>query len=292
VLDEVAAPRPVLARVGQDLPLGVELVVAGEDLGRLSAPPAARVLPVLDLLEDEAVEDGQPVVALEDGVPEVVGPVLALRRVRVARPAVASQVEREEAGPRRLAREGAEVRAHPDLVLGDGEVDHGAPLVHEQRVLPAAVGLHRLTLVGVLVDGVTHGLGELGLDLAGGDGDAVDEQDEVERLAPGGLVVDLVHEAQDVGVVALPRPGHALVVRVARHALDGLIARHLEALAQREDGAVPLETLHQGALQLVGPAGALLSAHLVELLRRGGLEPGDEVVEHECVVRVEPRIVR
>lgn len=68
--------------------------------------------------------------------------------------------------------------------------------------------------------------------------------------------------------------------------------RHLEALAQREDGAVPLETLHQGALQLVGPAGALLSAHLVELLRRGGLEPGDEVVEHECVVRVEPRIVR
>lgn len=81
MLDEVAAPRPVLARVGQDLPLGVELVVAGEDLGRLSAPPAARVLPVLDLLEDEAVEDGQPVVALEDGVPEVVGPVLALRRV-------------------------------------------------------------------------------------------------------------------------------------------------------------------------------------------------------------------
>ena len=55
------------------------------------------------------------------------GPVLALRRVRVARPAVASQVEREEAGPRRLAREGAEVRAHPDLVLGDGEV---APLLY------------------------------------------------------------------------------------------------------------------------------------------------------------------
>ena len=100
MLDEVAAPRPVLARVGQDLPLGVELVVAGEDLGRLSAPPAARVLPVLDLLEDEAVEDGQPVVSLENGVPEVVGPVLALGRVRVAGPAVAAQVEREEAGLR------------------------------------------------------------------------------------------------------------------------------------------------------------------------------------------------
>ncbi len=291
VLDEVAAPRPVLARVGQDLPLRVELVVAREDLGRRLAPAARRILPVLDLLEYEAVEDGQPVVALKDGIPEVVGPVLALGRVRVASAAVAPQVERKEAGLRRLAREGAEVRTHPHLVLGDGEVDHGAPLVHEQRVLPAAVGFYRPALVGVLVDRVTHGLGELGLDLAGGDRDAVDEQGEVERLASGGLVVDLVHEAQDVGVVALPRPGHAFVVWVSRHALDGLVPRHLEALAQREDGAVPLETLHQGAPQLVGPAGALLAAHLVELLGRCGFEPGDEVVEDQRVVRVEARVV-
>ncbi len=100
-----------------------------------------------------------------------------------------------------------------------------------------------------------------------------------------------MHEAQDVGVITLARTGHALVVRVARHALDGLVSGHLEPLAQREDGPAPLEALDQVAPQLVGPSGALLPPHLVELLRCRGLEPCYEVVEDERVVWVESSIV-
>lgn len=292
MLDEVASSRPVLAGVGQDLPLGVELVVAREDLRGALAPAPRRVLPVLDLLEDEPVEDGEPVVPLQDRVPEVVGPVLALGGVGVARAAVPAEVEREEAGLGLLAREGAEVRAHPHLVLRHREMDGRPPLVHEQRVLPAAVGLHRLALLGVLVDRVLHRLGQLGLDLAGRHRDAVDEQGEVDRLPASGLVVDLVHEAQDVGVVALPRAGDPLVVGIARHALDGLVSRHLEPFSEREDRSVLLQALDQGAPQMLFPAGALLPPHLLELLGSGLLQVGDEVVEEERIVGVEPGIVR
>ena len=170
-------------------------------------------------------------------------------------------------------------------------MDHRAALVHEQGVLPAPVRLDGLALVGVLVDRVADGLRELRLHLASRDGDAVDEQDEVEGLAARRLVMDLVHKAQDVRLVALARAGHALVVRVAGHALDRLEARHREAFAQSKDGAFRLEVLHQRPAELAFPAGALLATHLVELFRLGPLQPSDEVVEDEGVVRVEADVV-
>lgn len=103
--------------------------------------------------------------------------------------------------------------------------------------------------------------------------------------------MDLMHEAQDVRIVALARAGDALVVGVAGHALDRLEACHREALTQGEDGSFCLEILHKRPAELAFPAGALLAAHLVELLRLGPLKPDDEIVEDECVARVEARIV-
>ena len=170
---------------------------------------------------------------------------------------------------------------------------HDRPsLVHEQRVLAPSVRLDRLSLFGVLVDRVAYRLRELGLDLTGGDGYAVDEQREVERFAPSSLVVNLMHEAEDVGVVALAGAGDTLVVGVARHALDRLVAGHGQPSAQREDGAHGLKAPHQRAPEMRAPALALLTAHLIELFRRRPLQELDEVVEDERVCGVEAAVVR
>jgi hypothetical protein len=101
--------------------------------------------------------------------------------------AAAALVEREEDGvlPGQAGR-------HRDPVRVDGEVDQRAPA--EDEVVRVAVG-------AVLRDRVLDGLlGERILELGGRDRYAVDDQDEVERVAGVGLgVVQLPHDAEAVG---------------------------------------------------------------------------------------------
>ena len=104
----------------------------------------------------------------EDALPEVVGHQ-AIGVGRVAGAVVVAQVERQEPG--RLA---FQVGAHLHALVVDGEVDDAAAELKQAlaRVAVALVLLHSI------VDGL---LGEVVLELEGGDGQAVDEQAHVER---------------------------------------------------------------------------------------------------------------
>lgn len=73
-----------------------------------------------------------------------------------------SPVERQE--PRLIARK---VRAHPDLVLTDREVDDRTAFVHQKVVPTLRARFDRLALRTILVDRILNGLGEFCLDFGG-----------------------------------------------------------------------------------------------------------------------------
>ena len=283
MLDQVALPRSVGAHVREHAGHGVPLVETGEYLGAPLPHAAGRVLLLGDLLEHERLEDVQPVVALEDLRPEVEGPVVAVLGGRIARmPVVRAPVEREEA--RGIA---GKVGAHPDLVLADREVHDRATPVLQQVVAASGARFDRLALGPVLLDRVLDRLGELGLHLSRGDGDAVDEEHEVQRLVALRLVVHLPHDAQDVRVIVTSRVRDARIRRVGSGTLDGLVAGVREPVADHADRAVRLQRLHQTQTQVALPVRALHAFHLLQLLRDDGPLEGDEIRPVQCRLRVE-----
>jgi hypothetical protein len=163
VLNEVAMAGTV-GGVGEELVDDIELVVAGKDL-------ALALATALVLLDDDlgvVLDDVGQTVLGEDLRPEVVG-LEADGVGRVAGAVVPALVEGEEPGVGAF-----ELGAHLDRLVVDGEVDEAA-FELEKEVAGVAVGL-------VLLDGVGDGLlGEAVLELEGGDGEAVDEEGEVER---------------------------------------------------------------------------------------------------------------
>ena len=229
----------------------------GPDL-RLALPAGLLVL-LLDEL-GVVLQDVGEARGGEDVFPEVVGleAVLSQALRRVAGAVVPALVERQE--PRRLALEvGAEVH----LLLVHREVRHAAPQLEE--FLPG------LAVPLVLLDGVFDGLlGEAVLQLEGGQGQAVDEQRQVEG-APGLVVavVELPGDAEAVRGVLL----HGLRVVRRRRAVEQLdvVPLVLEAVPQHVDGAVladlPLEPGQELApgravgLQLEGLGDLRLSGH-------------------------------
>ena len=193
VLHEVAAPRAVRGRVGEQAPHHVALVVAWEDL-----PPGHASGPLLGLDDLRVVlqDVGQPLGG-EHLAPEVVG----LEPVRVGRvpgAVVPSLVEGQEPGV-----PAAEVRAHAHLLVVHGEVDEAAAELEEQ--------LARVAVPTVLLDGVVDGLlREAVLQLEGGDREPVDEEAEVEGTrGVVGAVAELPGDAEDVAGVLLGRAGIA-----------------------------------------------------------------------------------
>src|SRR3569833_3799184 len=113
-----------------DLPHGIQLVVAREDHG-LFADASLPTLSVVNLLlallnEHEVAEDVQKAVPLEHVLPKVTGAV-ATRVLRVSCSAlhlarVAPTVEWQEVGPGAL-----QARGHVDLIRIRGEVNHRYP---------------------------------------------------------------------------------------------------------------------------------------------------------------------
>ena len=172
-------PGAVPARIGQEPPHYVELVVARPDL---LLPLLARLL-ILGLNDLCIVlQDVGQSVAGEEAHPEVVG-LEAVRIRRVAGAVVPALVEGQE--PRALA---LEVRAKPHLVVIHGEVRHRAA---ELEQLLAGVAVALVLLHGVL----DRLLGETVLQLECGDRQAVDEQADVKR--PMGLVAAVAELARD-----------------------------------------------------------------------------------------------
>lgn len=200
MLDQVASTGTNLPGVDEEFPDYVELVITWEDL----FPLLSAGFPVF-LLDDLCVvlQDIGQALTGEDVSPEEVGfePV-GIRRV--AGTVVVAQVEGEE--PRRLS---LEVSAEPHLMLVHGEVRDAATELEE--FLP------RVAVALVLLDCVLDGLfGQVVLQLECGDGQAVDEEAEVEGMPCFvTAVAELARDAEPVegivfGSLGVPRRGGAI----------------------------------------------------------------------------------
>ncbi len=146
-----------------------------------------------DLQVQEPPEDVQPGVALQDLLPQV-RRRRAVRVRRVPGVMVVAPVERQERGvlPGQLG-------GHLHLAVGDREVHHRPrPELQQRFTLGQPVVL-------VLQHRVGDVLGEVGLQLGGGDRDAVDEEHQVDAVAVLRRVVHLPHHPQPHRVVLLLR---------------------------------------------------------------------------------------
>ena len=232
VLDEVAPSGTMLAGVSEQLAHGVELVVPGPDLG-LPLPACLLLLGLHHLRV--VLEDVCEAPPGEHLAPEVVC-LQAVWIGWVSGAVVPPAVEGEEPG--RLA---LQVRAELDLVLVHGEVGH-APPEFEELLAWVAVSL-------VLLDGVAHCLlGKGVLELEGEDGEAVDEEPDVE--GPLALVA---------AVAKLPRYREAVLLEALLRLLVPFRGRSVEKVeikglvpdpvAQDVDGAAlgdfPLEACEE-----------------------------------------------
>ena len=264
VLDEVPASGAVRQHGRLQLPRDVQLVVARED------DPRDLLLGVA-LGDEVAAEDLEPALARPDLLPEVRGTVPA-RIDGVALAAAVAQVERQE-----LRGRARKARDHVHLVVADGEVHQRAARKREQglRRLPLRV---RVAVEAVLVDGVGDALGEIGLELRGGHGHAVEEEHQVDAVLVGLGVVHLAHDAEPVRGVA---GEDVLVYRERRLELGELDrlpqAEQLDALAQHIEGAALIDLIaHPGEERLGCPRAVVLG----QGLQCGGLrvlDPGEDV---------------
>ena len=168
MLDQVTLARPLLQHVGHQLAGGVELVIAGKD-------EAAELLLVVALADEVTAEDLQPAVALPHFLPQVVGGE-AEGVGCVAGPARITAVEGQE-----VRRRAGQARAHHHFGLADGEMHQRAAGEGQQRLDQPALG-RRVAIEAILVNGITHALGEVRLQLGGGHRNAIDEQHQVERI--------------------------------------------------------------------------------------------------------------
>ncbi len=218
VLDQVAPARTIVVGIGQQLAHHVQLVVAREDL-RLFLAARLRVLELHHLRV--VLQDVGEAERGEHALPEVVG-LEALRVRRIARAIVVALVEGQE--PTGLAFQfGAEFH----LRIVHGEVHHAAAELEEQ-FLGVAVAL-------VLLHGILHRLlGEAVLQLEGGDGQAVEEEAEVQReLGVVRAEMQLAGDAEAVVGILLLR---GLVAQRGRGVVQVDVQRTIvEAFAQHVD---------------------------------------------------------
>ena len=123
---------------------------------------------------------------------------------------------------------------------------NGATLIHEKEILPVRPWFDGPALILVFLDRILYSLRQLRLDLRCSDRNAVHEEDHVEGLAAGGLIVYLVHDAEDIRVILFFLIGEPGVIGVMPGALDSLISGHFETFTQRCDGPGVFEGLDEG----------------------------------------------
>ena len=264
VLDQVALAGAVVAGVADEPADAVELLVAREDQEALagSAPAVVLLLDLVDELTDQ-VEDAVP---RPDPLPEVVRRVARLggRDRGVPRAAEAPLVERQEAGL------GApELGRHEHLVRIHCEVGEAARVAEER--------LARVPVFPVLPDGVRDVLpGERVLEFGREDGDAVQEEREVEALFGRLAEVELACDREEVGSVEAPEflvePARWPEVRKAELAarVPDAVPQHVERSPAGDLAREPAEEarFHVGAVVLFEPR---------PFLRLGGEEEVDDV---------------
>ena len=256
VLDEIALPRPGRAGVGDEPAHAVELLVAWEDEEAPSGLAALLVL-FLDLVDELAyqVEHAVPGPGL---FPEVSGGVTVLRRGHgwIAGAAEAAPVE------------GQEARLRPDEMGGDvdqlgvyGKVCE-APAMGEKGLAGVSVGL-------VLPDCVLDGLaGERVLELGREDGQAVQEQHQVETLLVPGAVPYLSGHREEVRSV---QPSRLLVEAACRAEVrePNRSPHVLHAAAQDIEGAATLDFGREAFQEALPDLRAVMLREPLPLLRLG-----------------------
>lgn len=167
---------------------------------------------------------------------------------------------------------------HHDGGIADGEVDESAVGEAEEGICRRLTLWAREAVEAVLLDGIIDGLGEVAFEFAGGDGDAVQEEDEVEGVFVVQGVADLADDAKAVGGVA----GHDAGVHgeggfELGEGEGGAEAEEVDAVAEDVEGAALVEGVAEaaeddgGGLETVGFGEGLPSFGL------GGFEPRDEV---------------
>src|SRR5581483_2425166 len=119
-----------------------------------------------------------------------------------------------------------ELRRHVDFAVADSEVDQRAGGKCQERFSGLTLRL-RDTVEPILIDGVLHALGEVGLQLNGRDRYPVQKQHKVDAVLVLQRVADLPNDAKAIGVVAGEN------VRVQPEGRPEL--RHLQRLAQPDE---------------------------------------------------------
>ena len=269
VLDQIALARPVLAGVGQESAHHLELLVPGPDLDFLLLP-RLRVRGRQHL--GVVLQDVGQALPGEDFAPQILRPE-AVQVGRIAGPAQPTAVEGQE--PRSLP---LEVGAEVDLVLVDREVRHAAA---EPKEL-----LARAPVPLVLPNGVVHRLlGEAILELEGEDGEAVDEQPDVQRaLGVVTAVAKLAGHAEPV----LPEAALSCLVLGRGRAVEevDVVGAVLDAVAEDIDRAALRDLALETGEELAAGGAVLVEAEGGCGVGLGGVEEGAELDEVDAVFAV------
>ena len=147
-----------------------------------------------------AAKDFQPAFAFPDLFPEVSRLMAITQWIALAAVFatwIAAFIEREEEG-----LEALELCGHLHFPVADGEMNQRSAREAQQRFWLLACWLG-VPVFFVLIDRVINGLGVVGLELNGGNRDAVEEEDEINAVLVVERVLDLPSNPKSVGLVAL-----------------------------------------------------------------------------------------
>ena len=132
----------------------VPLMEAREHLRTDFTDTSREVFFLFHFLENEVVEDTKPTILAADVVPEIARGILRvafLHRRVTGMTIFGSLVKGQKL---RLLR--TQIRAHPDLVLGDGKMNHSPAFIHEKIVLSIGSGFNGFALVLILHNGILN----------------------------------------------------------------------------------------------------------------------------------------
>ena len=188
MLDQIAPTRAFPEDRVLQLAHSVELMEARKG--------KARDLLLLVLPRDHvAAEDIEPAITLPHLFPEIARAV-SQRVRRVAFGAIVAFIEGQE-----NRRRPFQPRRHVDFGIADREMHQRAAREAQERLRRLSLG-SRVPVEAILVHRVLHALREVGLEFDCGDGQAVEEEDEVEAVLIRHRVAHLPHDAQPVRLVA------------------------------------------------------------------------------------------
>ena len=183
-------------------------------------------------------------------------------------------VERQEARRRPF-----EARRHEDFFVADREM-HQRPARKAQQRLGVLAFRLRVAVEAILVHGVLNALGEIGLQFDGRDGQAVEEENEVERILVRLRVVNLPHDAktvggvagEDIGVHRQRRPELGERERLPEADDIDAMAQHVErsAIVELLAHAVEQRALRRRAVRPVSVSQALGCVASIQAIRSDG----------------------